>query len=171
MRKKSQSGPGSYSDVLISDFSDPSFQCAFRNYFPELGISVNDWDRLFKKMNDQGDNNALIGSTERGDIVGFIQFKQIVFTSWFFQETYGFILEFWVAEQYRNKKLGAGLLKPVEEYFCAREVYSVILTTDTAEHFCLSHGYVKAPACKAKNEDDVHVKRLRWAMSRPAYTK
>ena len=33
-----------FTDVLISDFSDPLFQTAFQTYFSELGITVKDWD-------------------------------------------------------------------------------------------------------------------------------
>ena len=79
------------SDVLISDFSEPLFQTAFQTYFSELGITVRDWDGLFREMNDEGDNQAFVR---------------------------------------------------------------------TAERFYLKHGYRKAAGCKAKNEDEVFVKRL-----------
>lgn len=42
-----------YSDTLIADFSNPLFQMAFREYFGELNIAVQDWDRLFQEMNEE----------------------------------------------------------------------------------------------------------------------
>jgi ribosomal protein S18 acetylase RimI-like enzyme len=151
-----------YSDVLISDFLDPMFQNAFKQYFSELDISVKDWDGLFKEMNDEGGNLAFVRLAENKEVIGFIQFKPTVFTSWFFEETYGFIREFCVAEKYRNKRHGSELIELTEQYFSDQGIYcSILTTTDTAEHFYLKHGYVKVPGCKARNKDDVYVKRLK----------
>ena len=150
-----------FSDVLISDFSDPLFQTAFQTYFSELGITVNDWDGLFREMNDEGDNQAVVRTAGDGSIIGFIQFKPTKFTSWFFEETCGFIREFWISNANRNAGHGSALLRIAESYFMEHGMYTSILTTDTAERFCLKHGYRKAPGCKAKNEDEVFVKYLR----------
>lgn len=149
-----------YSDTMISDFSDSLFQSAFKRYFCELGYNIKDWDGLFKEMNDEGDNTAIVRTTEDGEIIGFIQFKPVKFTSWFFEETCGFIREFWIAEQFRNKNHGTALIKLVEERFLENGIYTSILTTDTAAHFYEKHGYVKALGCKAKNQDEVFVKHL-----------
>lgn len=146
--------------VLISDFSDPLFQLAFKTYFTELGISVRDWDGLFREMNDDGGNKAFIETAGDGDIIGFILFKPTKFTSWFFEAICGFIREFWVAEAYRDMGHGAGLLRLAEGYFREHGMYTSILTTDTAERFYLKHGYQKALGCKAKNNDAVFVKHL-----------
>ena len=148
------------SDVLISDFSEPLFQTAFQTYFSELGITVRDWDGLFREMNDEGDNQAFVRTADDGSIIGFIQFKPIKFTSWFFEETCGFIREFWISNANRNAGHGSALLRLAESYFKEHGMYTSILTTDTAEHFYLKHGYRKAAGCKAKNEDEVFVKRL-----------
>lgn len=147
-------------DDLIMDFTDPAFKNAFMQYFKELNIKVSDWNALFKEMNDEGCNAAYVRSTSDGETVGFIQFKPDKFSSSFFEETYGFIREFWVAEKYRNTGHGSALLNLAEKYFRGTGIYSVILTTDTAEPFYLKHGYVKTPGCSAKNKDDVFVKRL-----------
>ncbi|HHX54547.1 MAG TPA: GNAT family N-acetyltransferase [Clostridiales bacterium] len=149
-----------FSDDLVSDFCDLRFQEAFHKYFSELGITVTDWESLFREMNDEGDNKVYIRSTEEGNIIGFIQFKKENFTSWFFEETVGFIREFWVAEEYRNSGHGAALLRLAEDYFRHQGIYTSILTTDTAEHFYLRNGYRKAPGCKAKNKDEVFIKQL-----------
>ena len=149
-----------FSDVLISDFSDPLFQTAFQTYFSELGITVNDWDGLFREMNDEGDNQAVVRTAGDGSIIGFIQFKPTKFTSWFFEETCGFIREFWISNANRNAGHGSALLRIAENYFMEHGMYTSILTTDTAERFYLKHGYRKAPGCKAKNEDEVFVKHL-----------
>lgn len=146
--------------VLISDFSDPLFQSAFKMYFTELDIPVRDWDSLFREMNDEGGNLAFVRMDGNGSVVGFIQFKPIQFTSWFFEETCGFIREFWVSEAYRNAGHGTELLRLAEEYFREHGMYTSILTTDTAERFYLKRGYQRAHGCKAKNKDAVFVKRL-----------
>lgn len=150
----------SCSDTLISDFSNPIFQNAFRQYFAELGISVTDWKNLFQEMNDDDGNLAYVRTAKDGTVIGFIQFKPIRFTSWFFEETCGFIREFWISESFRNSGHGTALLSLAESYFFAHEIFTGILTTDTAAHFYETHGYRKAPGCKAKNRDDVYIKRL-----------
>lgn len=150
-----------FSDVLISDFSEPLFQTAFQTYFSELGITVKDWDGLFREMNDDGDNQAFVRTDDDGNIIGFIQFKPIKFTSWFFEESCGFIREFWISNANRNAGHGSALLRLAERYFKEHGMYTSILTTDTAERFYLKHGYRKALGCKAKNDDEVFVKRLR----------
>lgn len=149
-----------FSDVLISDFSDLLFQTAFKAYFSELGITVQNWDGLFREMNDEGDNSAFVRISETGSIVGFIQFKPTKFTSCFFEETCGFVREFWIADSMRNSGHGAALLRLAEKYFKDHGMYTSILTTNTAERFYLKHGYQKAPGCRARNSDDVFVKHL-----------
>lgn len=151
-------------DVLISDFTDPVFQAAFRQYFAELGINVKDWDGLFREMNaGDGDekNEAYIRTASDGGVIGFIQFVPIRFTSWFFEEDLGFIREFWVAEPFRGRGHGTQLLALAESRFLERGIYAGILTTDTAVRFYERLGYVRARGCRAKNKDEVFVKRLR----------
>ena len=64
-----------YVDALITDFTHPQFQAAFRQYFGELGIQVKDWDALFREM-DRGDagekNAAYVRTEEDGSVIGFI---------------------------------------------------------------------------------------------------
>ena len=152
------------SDKLITDFTDPVFQGAFKLYVAELGISVKDWDGLFQEMNaGSGDekNAAYVRTAAGGGVIGFIQFVPIRFTSWFFEETFGFIREFWVAEAFRGRGHGTELLALAEDQFLERGICTAILTTDTARRFYERHGYVGAHGCRAKNEDEVFVKRLR----------
>lgn len=151
-------------DVLISDFTDPVFQAAFKRYFGEIGVNVRDWDGLFQEMNaGNGDekNAAYLRTAEDGSVIGFIQFVPIRFTSWFFEETFGFIREFWVAEAFRSQGNGAELLALAERYFLEHGICTSILTTDTAERFYERHGYIRACGCRAKNRDEVFVKRLK----------
>lgn len=153
-----------HSDILISDFADPVFQTAFQQYFAELGINVKDWDSLFQEMNEgnEGEKNAAyVRRAADGSMVGFILFIPIRFTSWFFEETYGLVREFWVAEEFRGRGHGSELITLTERNFLESGIYVSILTTDTAERFYKRHGYMKAPGCKAKNEDDVFIKRLK----------
>ena len=149
-----------FRDIRISDFSDASFQSAFRSYFAEIGLSVKDWDKLFREMNDEGGNQAFIRMADNGNVIGFIQFKPIVLSGWFFEETCGFIREFWVSETYRHKGHGAALLRLAEESLKEHGIYTSILTTYTAERFYLKHGYQKAPGCRAKNNHEVFIKHF-----------
>lgn len=149
-----------YTDAFITDFSNPLFQDAFRAYFAELGIPVKDWSGLFQEMNDEGGNTAFLRIAEDGSLIGFIQFRPIVFTSSFFEETCGFIREFYVAEKYRKKGCGTALLFMAENYFREKDIEISILTTDTAEDFYRKNGYEKLSGCKAKNQDAVFVKRI-----------
>lgn len=148
-------------DILISDFSDPKFKNAFQIYFAELGIQVKDWDGLFREMNDGGENRAWLRLRENGDVVGFIQFIPIAFSSWFFEETRGFIREFWIRKEFRGQGHGSALLDLAESYFIEQGIKTLILTTDTAPDFYRSRGYEKGEAIVAKNKDDVFVKRIR----------
>ena len=153
-----------YADILISDFIAPEFQTAFRQYFAEIGIKVKDWDGLFREMNEgnEGEKNvAYVRRLADGGVVGFILFIPIRFASWFFEGTCGFIREFWVSEQFRSKGHGSELIALAEHYFLEHGVDTSILTTGTAERFYERHGYGKASGCRAKNHDDVFVKRLR----------
>ena len=149
-----------FSDALVSDFDDRLFQKAFKTYFDELDIRVQDWDSLFREMNDGSGNRAFVRTACEGGIIGFVLFEPVKFTSWFFEETCGFIREFWVAGGYRSAGHGAALLSRAEDHFREQGICTCILTTDTAERFYLRHGYVYAPGCIAKNGDKVYIKRL-----------
>ncbi len=149
-----------YTDTVISDFSDARFQTAFQRYFSELGVSVRDWDGLFREMDSEGDNAAIVRTAADGETVGFIQFKPIRFTSSFFEETCGFIREFWVDGAFRNRGCGTALLRLAENWFVGHGIYTSILTTDTAANFYQKRGYVRARGCKARNKDDVYIKHL-----------
>ena len=149
-----------YTDTLIRDFSDLRFQAAFQRYFAELGLAVRDWDGLWREMDAEGDNAAFLRTRPDGAAVGFIQFRPTLFTSWFFEETYGFIREFWIDPALRGQGHGTALLAMAEAYFLDHRMYTAILTTDTAPEFYARHGYMRAIGCRAKNGDNVYVKRL-----------
>lgn len=146
-------------DLLMTDFMDARFQQAFQLYFEELGICVKNWDGLFREMNDDG-NTAYLRLAEDGRTIGFVQFKPIVLSNWFFEEKAGFIREFWIAEGHRGQGHGSALLALAEEYFIRRDIRRVLLTTDSAAGFYEKHGYRKNPGIQAKNKDDVYVKEL-----------
>ena len=148
-------------NILISDFNNLDFQNMFKSYFGELGVSVSDWNKLFKAMNDENRNLAYLRYDESGCPIGFIQFTVITFSSGFFETKIGFIREFWVNSNFRNFGHGSELLRLTEEYFINNGVYKSILTTYTAERFYVRHGYVKDVDITAKNDYDVYVKRLR----------
>lgn len=145
--------------VEISDFSDKRFQAAFQQYFAELGVQVRDWDGLFTEMNE-GENLALLHLSAADEVIGFLQLTTITLSSWFFDETVGFIREFWIAQPYRGQGNGSALLSAAETYFAGHGVYKAILTTDTAPGFYLKQGYHQDDSYAAKNKDTVFVKQL-----------
>ncbi len=147
-------------DRLISDFSDPRFQSAFRLYFDELGVRIKDWDGLWREMNGQEGNRAYLRVTDQGDTVGFLQFCPMVFHSWFFEAKAGFIREFWVAPAFRGQGHGAALLSLAEDCFRTQGLPCSILTSDTAPDFYRKHGYRAATGISARNHDPVFFKPL-----------
>lgn len=147
--------------ILISTFDDPHFRAAFRAYFTELGITVRDWDGLFREMDEEKVNLAYLALNEDGDAAGFLQFQLTAFTNWFFEEPFGFIREFWIAPACRRQGYGRTLLRMTEEYFAAHGAYRVLLTADPgAVGFYLARGYREAPGVTAKNQMAVFSKAL-----------
>lgn len=146
--------------VLLSDFTDPRFRAAFQSYFSELGVCVKDWDGLFQEMNDEGNNCAYLLLADGGRAIGFLQFQLTNFSNWFFEESFGFIREFWVSPFHRRQGYGGMLLHLAETYFAERGAFRSILTADDAVSFYLANGYEKAPGIQAKNKMDVFVKSL-----------
>lgn len=149
-----------FADAFISDFTAPLFRKAFRQYFAELCITVESWDEIFREMND-GKTFAFVRTDAAdGGIIGFLLFSPISFSSWFFEQTCGFIREFWVAEARRGGGHGTALLHLAEQYFTAQGWSVSILTTDTAAEFYRKNGYALLPDCRAKNEEEVFARRL-----------
>lgn len=147
-------------DVLISDFTDPRFMKAFKLYFGELGINVEDWDGLFKEMNGDEGNMAYVRFSQDDEVIGFIQFIPVELENWFFCERLGFIREFWITSEHRNKGNGSQLLEMTEKYFIDNGISKAILTTDTAPEFYEAKGYKRDRSFTAKNNDDVFFKIL-----------
>ncbi|MBO5335718.1 MAG: GNAT family N-acetyltransferase [Lachnospiraceae bacterium] len=150
-----------YNNVMITDFRMPIFKTAFQLYFAELGVIIRQWDELFEEMTKEGGNVAYLCLNDDNTVIGFIQFKVISFSSYFFETKMGFIREFWVANEYRNLGHGTELLHYAEEYFINQGIYKSILTTDSAENFYLKRGYIKDIDIWAKNKDVVFIKSLR----------
>lgn len=144
---------------IISNFNNTLFQTAFKKYFNELGIKINDWNKLFNQMNDDKGNYAYL-IINNNTVIAFIQFKIITLSNSFFEEHYGFVREFWIDEKYRRQGYGTKLIKLVEEYFIDNKTYQVILTTATASAFYTKNGYKKNHSITAKNNDCVYTKRL-----------
>lgn len=146
-----------YTDKLIRDYSDIRFQTAFRAYFEELGGRVSNWQGLFAGMTDEGEP-TILRVDESGNVIGFIQFTRLIMTSWFFEDRYGFIREFWVAPQYRGKGHGSALLQQAEAWFGKQGITRMILTTDTAAAFYMHRGYRLNESVVAKNRAPVYIK-------------
>jgi len=146
--------------ILLTDHTDPRFRTAFRRYFAELGISVRDWDSLFREM-DQTPDTAVFLCLEGDEPAGFLQFSRTSLDNWFFSLPAGFVREFWVSERLRGKGYGKALLSCAEQYFLENNIQFVLLTSDTAQGFYLHMGYEPAPDIRAKNGDPVFVRRLK----------
>ena len=148
-------------DYFITDFLNPLFQTAFKDYFKELGVNVKDWNSLFHEMNADKETVAFLRTDSKGKTVGFIQFKKDEMKNWFFTEKIGFIREFWVANEFRKQGQGTALLNLAEQYFVENDIYKTILTTNTVPNFYIKHGYVKDISYNAKNNYEVYVKMLK----------
>ena len=146
--------------ILIKDFLDPLFCDAFKQYFKELEIQVDDWNKLFREMNDEGENVAYALKQE-DKVIGFIQFKEELLSNWFFKEKFGFIREFWVNNDERNQRCGSALLEACEQYFKQQDIHLMMLTSDPdAQGFYQHHGYRKRDEIHALNELPVYVKQI-----------
>lgn len=148
-----------YTTKLIQDHEDPRFMSAFQQYFEELGEEIPCWDDLLREMND-GKNASLLLTAPDGSVMGFIQFTPMVLENWFFTVPLGFIREFWVAPTHRRRGFGSLLLRGAEDYFRAKGIYRVILTSDTAQGFYLHQGYREDGGVQALNHIPVFVKDL-----------
>lgn len=151
----------SINTILLSDFTDPRFRAAFQAYFTELGISVRDWDGLFREMDGENTNRAYLMLDGSGGTVGFLQFQLTAFSNWFFEEPFGFIREFWVAPALRRQGHGGALLRMAEDYFKDHGADRSVLTADDAVGFYLANGYERSLSIHAKNKMEVFVKTLR----------
>lgn len=144
-------------DKLIRKYDGQTFQTAFRAYIMEMGIQVNNWEGLFTQMTDEG-VATILREDENEQVVGFIMVSRIEMTSWFFEDRYGFIQEFWVAPEQRNCGIGSELLAQAEAFFARQGIHKMILTSDTAEGFYRKHGYRRDEGIVAKNRAPVLVK-------------
>ena len=149
-----------FTDTLLTEHSDSAFRRAFQTYFSELGISVADWAGLWRDMDASGEDITFLRRGPNGEAIAFLMAVPMEFSSWFFTERRGFLREFWVRRDCRGLGHGAALLARAEEHFRRQGIHTMILTTDTAEGFYLRHGYEKDPGCRAKNGDDVYIKRM-----------
>ena len=144
---------------FIEDHYDPLFQELFKKYFNELGIKVENWDGIFEEMNDcvkKYNLLTLIISYEM-KVIGFLQFQKDELSNWFFNESIGFIREFYIDIKYRGKGYGTKLLALALGWFKNEGILKVLLTSDTADQFYLKHGFKKDKAYNAKNQLPIFV--------------
>lgn len=151
---------GNFQNLLLEDFTSRAFREGFRRYFDELEIRVKDWEGLFQEMDGDGRDNRAFLRMDGERVVGFLQFCPVELEGWFFTQRLGFIREFWVAPEYRGRGHGAVLLKQAEDFFAARGIETVVLTTDSAEGFYKRHGYRHDSGFTAKNGDPVYIKNM-----------
>lgn len=141
--------------INFTDYENPIFCDAFKKYFKEIEVEVNDWDKLFKEINNN-DKDCSKVIIESNQMIGFLMFRIDEMKHWFFDEKIGFLREFWIDPNYRNQGLGTKLLKAFEEK--CKDTNRIILTPDEdAIHFYEKNGY-HFEQINAKNKMDVMVK-------------
>ena len=147
--------------TLNNKFKDEKFKIAFKKYFTDIKIQLNEdeWDEVFSKMSADNLEYA-ITLEDNSKIIAFILFQEDSLSNWFFSESFGFIREFWVDENFRGKGIGSELLKRTEEYFKKKGISKIILTSDDAIQFYLKHGYRIDSSYKPKNKLPVLVKDI-----------
>lgn len=148
-----------FTDELIRDYQGQAIQEAYRSYYEELGVKVTNWEGLFMQMTYEG-TPAILRRDKTGRIIGFIQFSVLMMTSWFFEDRYGFIQEFWIAPAFRCQGHGTALMELAEKHFDRQGICRMILTSDTAQEFYLQRGYYRDDHIVAKNNAPVYVKKL-----------
>ncbi len=148
-------------DLFLSNCDNELFQIAFKSYFNELSIKVNDWQDLFKEIEKDKESSIYLRVSDDNEIIGFIIFKETALSNGFFKSPLGHICEFWVEKAYRGKGNGQQLLKLAEDYFLSKNIFKVILTTDSASEFFERLGYEKDPYIDVENNDDVYVKIIK----------
>ncbi len=147
-------------DIFLTDYNNKHFKDAFKIYFDELGIKVDNWEELYSEIQNDYDTYTFLRLTDNEEIVGFVMFKCTELSNWFLNCPIGFIREFWVSSAYRGTGNGAQLLKLAENYFISKNIWKAILTTENASAFYEKFGYKKDPYIYAKNKDDVLIKTL-----------
>ena len=147
--------------TLSNKFKDEKFKIAFKKYFTDIKIQLNEdeWDEVFSKMSADNLEYA-ITLEDNSKIIAFILFQEDSLSNWFFSEPFGFIREFWVDENFRGNGIGSELLKRAEEYFKKKGISKIILTSDDAIQFYLKHGYRIDSSYNPKNSLPVLVKDI-----------
>lgn len=145
--------------ISLTDFHNPHFTIAFKEYFSEFEITVSHWDQCFDRMNSQGDNQAFL-VFDNQEVIAFLMFRMDMLDHWFFQEKICFIREFWVKKSYRDKHIGSDLLMHTEQFAKQQDVHKVILTSDSAELFYEKNGYTVDRSYTPRNNNPVFIKYL-----------
>ena len=151
-----------FNDTLMTDMTDVAVQKAFRAYFEELGVNVNDWDGLFAEISASPDC-FFIRRNQNGDVIGFLLFTITgaeTACRGFFSTLLGWIEEFWIAPEYRRQGHGTALLCLAEKHFTQLDCAYAILTTETAPLFYEKQGYKLQKGITAKNKSNVYIKPL-----------
>lgn len=147
----------------FKNFHDSYFKKAFREYFKEIGISLNDdtdvFDLITKSQEEEG--MRCLGMCANEDVVGFIMFQVEHMKSNFFKEDLGFIREFWVKKEYRLKGIGTKLFQEVVKEFESLEVKKLILTYEkSALGFYNKLGFKLDLSYTALNEENCIIKKI-----------
>lgn len=150
-----------FDDRIVCDCADPGLQAAFRAYYGEMNVRIEDWDAFYGEIG-AGEDRILVRRDDEGGIVGFLMLAMTEATAWegFFSVKLGCVEELWVAPAYRGKGHGAALLAQAERILARQGCLCALLTTDRADGFYLRQGYRRAAAVRARNGAAVFCRML-----------
>lgn len=146
----------------ITDYNDLEFKNAFISYFKEIGIEIKENSELWNKMSRTTEVECY-AIRNANQIIGFIMFQNEQFNSstYFFNESVGYIRELYVRKEFRNMGFGKKLINIAEDYFKKKSVHKLILTYEnTALSFYEKIGFLEDKSYTAKNHQNIVVKML-----------
>ena len=132
----------------------------FRNDF-KIEIS----DKGLDKMCNEISNNSILGISSLDLLIidekisGFICYQiDSPNSDWCEREGWGFIRELFIYNNIRGNNLGQVLVNNAEEVLYSNGVKNIYLTSDEAEKFWLSCGYIKTDKVSSINKDPIYEK-------------
>ena len=143
------------------------FKEMFRDYFiNDFKIEISDIkiDKICPKIAEQ----SILAITPLdmllvdNKLVGFICYQIDSSNSdWCEREGWGFIREIYVNTMLRGSKLGSKLVAHAEKMLYSNGIKHIYLTSDEADEFWISCGYMKTAKVSDINHDPIYEKLIR----------
>jgi len=130
-------------NILIDDFNCDQFIDVFKRALLDLNKEKKvDLCSLIQEMNSQSDIWAILFVVNKRTIA-FIQFQIVYLSNDEFMERVGFIREFWIEPQHRQRGIGTKLLKDCEIHLSGLGINQfILLSLPKAENFYKKQGYI-----------------------------